>query len=103
MNESSPAASALGWVLAGVDVSLPLGSIEELIRLIQDSVARGALASCTTENVSRLYGNMESTETMEGVLERTGETLLSLPPQETMWLAIRQRERDVSYRFCRML
>ena len=51
-----------------------LGSIRELVRLTRDSAVQGA--SCTTEDVSSLFGSKELTETMEGVLlERTGETM----------------------------
>ena len=70
-----------------------LGSIRELVRLTRDSAVQGA--SCTTEDVSGLFGSKELTETMEGVLlERTGETMWLLPPQETMWLAICRSRRD---------
>jgi hypothetical protein len=97
MNES-PAGSALGWALADVNVSLPLGSTDrELIRLAKDSEAG---TPWKAEVVVRLC--MESIETMEDALETTGETMLSLLPQETMWLAIRRRERD-SERHLRLL
>ena len=68
-------------MLVDVNVSLPLGSTDrELIRLLQVSDLWKA------EVVIRLCasGSMESIETMEDVLQRTGETMLSLPPQETM-------------------
>ena len=82
MNESS-AVSALWWVLADADVSLPLGSANrELMRLAKDSRA-GPVASWTVEDVSRSSERTESTETVEG-LEGTGEMRCSLPPQETM-------------------
>jgi hypothetical protein len=70
-------------VLADVNVSLPLGSANrELIRLVKDSGA-GPVAS---RDVSRSSERIESTETMEGVLEveGTGEMRCSLAPQETM-------------------
>jgi hypothetical protein len=73
-------------VLADVNVSLPLGSANrELIRLAKDSGA-GPVASWTVEDVSRSSERIESTETMEGVLEveGTGEMTCSLSPQETM-------------------
>jgi hypothetical protein len=67
-------------VLADINVSLPLGSTgKELIRLAKDS---GAGAPWTA--VVRLCGSMESIETMEDVLETSGEVMWSLPPQETM-------------------
>jgi hypothetical protein len=73
-------------VLADINVSLPLGSIDrELIRLAEDS---GARVPWTV--IVRLCGSMESIETMEDVLEMSGEMMLSLPPQETMRLAIRR-------------
>ena len=99
-------------MLADVNVSLPLGPIDrELIRLAKDS---GGGAPWKAEVVVwRLCGSTESTETMEGVLERTGETMWSLSPQETMFLAIGRRERDEEneivkgaaclHRFCRVL
>jgi hypothetical protein len=73
-------------VLADVNVSLPFGSANrELMRLAKDSGA-GPVASWTVEDVSRSSERIESTETMEGVLEveGTGEMTCSLPPQETM-------------------
>ena len=73
-------------MLADINVSLPLGSIDrELIRLAEDS---GARVPWTV--IVRLCGSMESIETMEDVLEMSGEMMLSLPPQETMRLAIRR-------------
>ena len=81
MNESSPAASAFWQGAADVDVSLPLGLAKrELIRSTKDSRA-GPVAPWTVEDVSRSPERRESTETMEGVLERTDETVWSLPPQ----------------------
>jgi hypothetical protein len=75
-------------VLADVNVtvSLTLGSASrELMRLAKDSRA-GPVASWTVEDVSRSSERIESTETMDGVLEveGTGEMTCSLPPQETM-------------------
>jgi Holliday junction resolvase len=66
-------------VLADVNVSLPLGSTDrELIRLLRDPwKAEVVIRLCAS-------GSIESIETMEDVVERTGETMLSLPPQETM-------------------
>jgi hypothetical protein len=83
MNESSPAASALGQVSADVNVSLPLGlANRELIRLAKELRAlAGPVASWTVEGVSRSCERTESIETIEGVLERTDETVWSLPPQ----------------------
>ena len=80
-------------MLADVNVSLPLGPIDrELIRLAKGS---GGGAPWKAEVVVwRLCGSTESTETMEGALERTGETMWSLSPQETIFLAIGRRERD---------
>jgi hypothetical protein len=55
------------------------------MRLAKDSRA-GPVASWTVEDVSRSSERIESTETMDGVLEveGTGEMTCSLPPQETM-------------------
>ena len=77
-------------MLANVDVSFPLCSANrELIRLAKDSGA-GPVASWTVEDVSRSCERTESTETMEGELEGTGEITCSLPPpQETIRVAIR--------------
>jgi hypothetical protein len=67
-------------VLAEINVSLPLGSTDrELMRLAEDS---GAEAPSTV--VVRLCGSMELIETMEDVLEMSGEMMWSLPPQESM-------------------
>jgi hypothetical protein len=68
-------------MLADVDASLLGSTGRELIRLAKDS---GPEAPWKAEVVVRLCGSVESIETMEGALERTGETMLSLPPQETM-------------------
>lgn len=88
MKESS-AESALGYLLADFNVSLPLGSTDgELIRLTRDS-RMGAPWTA----VVRLCGSMESIETMEDVLELTGEIMSSLPPKESTWVAI-DEERD---------
>jgi hypothetical protein len=79
MKESS-AESALAYVLADINVSLPLGSTDrELMHLAEDS---GAGAPWTV--VVSLCESMESIETMEDVLEMSGEMMWSLPPQETM-------------------
>jgi hypothetical protein len=68
-------------VLADIDV--PLGSTDrELIRLAKDS-GGGAPSPKAEVVVWRLCESMESMETIEDALERTGETMLSLPPQET--------------------
>jgi hypothetical protein len=74
VNESSP---------ADVDVSLLLGlANRELIRLAKESrVLVGPVAPWTVEDVSRSCETTESTETIEGVLERTDETMWLLPPQ----------------------
>jgi hypothetical protein len=78
-------------VLADVNVSLPLGStVRELICLAEDS---GAGAPWTV--VVRLCGSMEFIETMEDVLEITGEMIRSFPPQETMWVAILDEEEEI--------
>jgi len=87
MKESS-AESALWEVLTDANVSLPLGSTDrELIRLAKDS---GPGVPWTA--VVRLCGSMESKERVEDVLEISGETTWSLPPQETMWVAIDEEE-----------
>ena len=77
MNESS--------AVSAVDAPFPLGSANrELIRLAKDSRAGPPVASWTIEESSSLCERIESTETMEGVLEGTGEMTCSLRPQETM-------------------
>jgi hypothetical protein len=68
-------------MLVDVDASLLGSTGKELIRLAKDS---GPGARWKAEVVVRSCGSMESIETTEGALERTGETMLSLPPQETM-------------------
>lgn len=42
----------------------------------------------TLPGVSGLSEGMKSKETMDGVFERLGETMWSLPPQETMGAAL---------------
>ena len=80
-------------MLADVDTSL-LGSTDRvLIRLTR------AGAPWEAEVAVRLCGSMESIETMEGALERTGEIILSLLPQETMWVAIR-RDNETAAAAC---
>ena len=69
-------------MLADANVSFPLGLTDrELIRLAKDS--SGGAPSKAEVVVWCLCGSMESIETMEDALE-TGETMLSLPPQETI-------------------
>ena len=68
-------------MLADVDASLLGSTSRELIRLSKDSRLG---APWKAEDVVRLYGGMEPIETIEGALERTEETMLSLPPQETV-------------------
>ena len=71
-------------MLADFDVSLPFGSANrDNMRPAKDSRA-GPVASWTVEDVSHSCESTESTETMEGVLEGTGDMTCSLPPQETM-------------------
>ena len=79
MNDSS-AVSALCWVLA--DVSLPLDSTNR--KSISFATGVGPVASRTVEDVLLSYERAESIETMEGVLEGTGEMGSSVPPQETV-------------------
>jgi len=65
-------------VLTNVDVSLPLDSADkEPISLAEDPGA----ARWTAEVVVRLCRSMESIETIDDALERTGEMMWSLPPQ----------------------
>jgi len=72
-------------MLVDADVLVLLGSITwEAMFMARDWAAWGVL--WTAGGVSR---RMESTETMEGVFERFGETMYSFPPQETMRLAMR--------------
>jgi len=80
VNEPS-AVSAFWPVLADVNVSLPLSSANRELKRLAKGPGAGAVASWTVEDVSRSCERTESTETMEGVLEGTGEML---PPQETM-------------------
>jgi hypothetical protein len=85
MNEPS-AESALGQVPGDVNVSLPLGSTDrEFIHLAEDSEAG------VPWTVVRLCGSMESIETMEDVLEITGE-MMSLTPRDCVWVAIDDEE-----------
>jgi len=71
-------------VLPDVNVSLPFGSTDrELMRLAKDSGA-GPVASWRVEDVSRSCERKESRESMEGVLEGTGEMTCSLSPQKTV-------------------
>jgi len=72
-------------MLTDVDVLILLGSITcEAMFMARDWAAWGV--PWTAGEVSR---RMESTETMEGVLKRFGVTMCSLPPQETMGVAMR--------------
>jgi hypothetical protein len=74
-------------MLADVYVLVPLGSIIwGVTYLTRGSTAWGA--SCML-GVSELSENMESKETMDGVFERLGEAVFSLPLQETMRVAMR--------------
>ena len=66
-------------MLADVGVSFPLGPTDrEPMQLPEDSMAG---APWTVVGLCR---TMESIETMDGVLETTGKTVLSLPPQGTV-------------------
>ena len=88
MNEP-PAASAPGNMLVDAHFLVPLGSITwETICLpaVRDSASRG-IPSTLGED-SGLSGIMESTETIEGVFERLGETMYSSLLQETMRVAM---------------
>jgi hypothetical protein len=71
----------IGWISAQVDALLGSTDRELILRLAKDS---GAGPPWKAEVVVRLCGSMESIETMEDALERTGEMILPLPPQETM-------------------
>jgi len=83
-NEPS-AASASGYVLVDVNALVLLGSITwEAMFMARDWAAWGV--PWTAGEVSQ---RMELTETMEGDFKRFGETMCSLPPQETMRLAMR--------------
>jgi len=88
MNEPS-AASAPGNMLADAHFLIPLGSITwEAIYL---PAARGSASRGTPSTLgedSGLSGIMESTETIEGVFERLGETMCSSVLQETMRVAM---------------
>ena len=80
-------ALAPGYMLADVYVLVPLGSITwGVTYLTRDSTAWGA--PCML-GVSKLSESMESKETMDGVFERLGEAVFSLPLQETMRVAMR--------------
>jgi hypothetical protein len=83
VNEPS-AVLALLQVPADVNVSLPLGSAKRELKRLAKGPGAGAVAPWTVEDVSRSGERTESTESMEGVLEGTGEMTCSLPPQETM-------------------
>ena len=78
---------APGYMLADVHVLVPLGSIGwEVSYLTRDSAAWWAYCM---PGVSELSESMEAKETMDGVFERLGETVWSLPLQETMRVAMR--------------
>ena len=68
-------------MLVDVDASLLGSTGRELIRLSKDSRPG---VPWKAEVVVWRYGGMEPIETIEYAVERTGETMLSLPPQETM-------------------
>ena len=74
-------------MLADVYALVPLGSITwGVTYLTRESTAWGA--SCMPE-ISELSESIESKETMDGVFERLGEAVFSLPLQETMRVAMR--------------
>ena len=86
MNESS-VASTQGHMLEVHDVLDPLGPItREPICL-----ALGWSARRVFWEFDSFSGSVESAETMEGAFERLGERAMtcSLPPQETMRVAMR--------------
>ena len=88
--ERTSVAPAPGYILADVHVLVPLGSITrevtDLTRGGRDSTAWGA--PCRL-GFSELSENMELKEAMDGIFEKLGEAVCSLPLQETMRVAIR--------------
>ena len=93
MNEPSwSVPSVPGYTVVDVDVLVIFGSITWKALCVDcDSAIWEAL--CPLSEASGLSERLELRDLMEGVFERFGEMMCSLPLQETMRVAMRSRDK----------